>query len=54
LPAGEKDTPDLRNFIPMLEHLLQKDQIPWQKTCLRYRSIQAEDGFDWMMHQIYA
>ncbi len=54
LPAGEKDSPDLQNIISMLEHLLRENRIPWQKTCGQYRSLEAEEGFDWMMHQIYA
>ena len=53
-PKGEEDTPELWNFIHIIEHLLQDDRIPWQMTCVRYRSLEAEEGFDWMMHQVYA
>lgn len=54
LPKGEVDSPEIRKFIRALEQSLIEGEIPWQKTCIRYRSIEAEEGFDRMMHQIYA
>ena len=54
LPKGEADSPEIRKFIRALERLLKDGEIPWQKTCVRYRSIEAEEGFDRMMQQVYA
>ncbi|HCB93613.1 MAG TPA: hypothetical protein DEP57_07375 [Selenomonas sp.] len=54
LPKGEADSPEIRKFIRALEQSLKDGEIPWQKTCVRYRSIEAEEGFDRMMQQVYA
>ena len=52
-PKGEEAETEVHHFIRILERLLKSNRIPWQITCLKYRSTKAEEGFDWMMHQIH-
>ena len=54
LPQGTEDSPELGNFIRILEGMLQRDDVPHQKSCVEYRSLVAEDGYEWMMRQVYA
>lgn len=54
LPKDSEDSPEIHKFIRALEQSLKEGDIPWQKTCVSFRSVEAEDGFDRMMHQIYA
>ena len=54
LPDDTEDSPELQNFIGVLEKSLKSDRIPWQKTCTSYISLKAEEGYERMMRQVCA
>ena len=53
LPKKADETPELWNLIHIIEDMFRKGHIAWQRTCVRFRSLKAEDGFQRMMRQIH-
>lgn len=54
MPKQEITGRELKNFVTELQCALRDDVIPWQKTCMHYRSVEDEEEFGRMMDKVYA
>ncbi len=53
MPKGEVAAQELRTFVKLLEDAVRQDRIPWQTTCIQYRSVKDEEEFCRMMHEVH-